>query len=100
MQQYDTLTEALADLRTRGYIHDYNLGGDCLHCPAMDLRLNPEQFHIREYYRFEGPNDPADASVVYAIESDLGVRGVLVNAYGMYADGITAELAHKLRLHP
>lgn len=41
---------------------------------------------IVKVYRFEGESDPADMSVVYAIHSDDGQRGFLVNAYGTYSD--------------
>ncbi len=41
---------------------------------------------IVKVYRFEGESDPADMSVVYAIHSDDGQRGFLVNAYGTYSN--------------
>lgn len=97
MKQYETLTGALQDLQERGYVYNFNLASDCLECKAVNVRLHPEQFSITEFYRFEGPTDPADNSVVYAIESDQGIKGVLVNAYGVYADSISADMINKLR---
>jgi hypothetical protein len=41
---------------------------------------------IREVHRFEGESDPDDMSVVYAIEGKDGTRGVIVDAFGIYAD--------------
>jgi hypothetical protein len=41
-------------------------------------------------------SDPDDNDIVYAISSDAGVKGVLVNAYGPYADSLSADLAAKL----
>ena len=43
-------------------------------------------------HRFEGESDPDDMSVVYAIESQDGTRGVLVDAFGTYADPHVAEI--------
>jgi hypothetical protein len=97
MKQYETLTDALKDLQERGYVYNFNLSDDCLECKEVDVRLHPEQFAITEFYRFEGPSDPADNSVVYAIESDQGIKGVLVNAYGVYADSLSADMLNKLR---
>jgi hypothetical protein len=97
MKQYETLTEALADLQERGYVYNFNLAENCLRCDELNLTLYPEQFAITEYYRFEGMTDPADNSVVYAIESDGGAKGVLVNAYGVYADSLSADMINKLR---
>ncbi len=96
MTTYDTLTDALQDLRSRGFIHNFNLESDALHCSELDLRLHPEQFTIDEQYRFEGMSDPDDNDILYAISSHTGVKGVLVNAYGPYADPLSADLAAKL----
>ena len=41
---------------------------------------------IAEYHRFEGVSDPGDMSIVYAIETRSGIRGTLVDAFGVYAD--------------
>ena len=41
---------------------------------------------IAEYHRFEGTSDPGDMAIVYAIEAESGVRGTLVDAFGVYAD--------------
>jgi hypothetical protein len=96
MQQYDTLIEALDDLKARGFVYDFNLAHDKLECKMLDLQLDPKHFDIAEFYRFEGMTNPDDSSVLYAIESDQGVKGVLVNAYGVYADPISDDLVAKL----
>jgi len=50
---------------------------------------------IRGYYRFEGVSDPDDMAIVYAIETRSGVRGILVDAFGVYSDPtIGAALQH------
>ncbi|RSK35437.1 phosphoribosylpyrophosphate synthetase [Hymenobacter metallilatus] len=95
---YDTLTEAMQDLQRRGYTQDFNLSNQYLHCPGLDLELYPQHFQVREVYRFEGETDPGDENVLYAIESDQGVKGLLVNAYGAYSEPIADELMHKLNL--
>lgn len=95
--EYETVTEALSDLQRRGYVYNFNLQKDSVYCDDVDLRLHPEQFTVVEYHRFEGMTDPADAAVVYAIESDNGLRGVLVNAFGIYADSLSAAMVQKLK---
>lgn len=100
MYNYDTLTAAVADLENRGYEYDFNLAQDCLECKALDLQLMPEEFEIDEFYRFEGMTDPADSAVIYAISSPVGnLKGVLIDAYGVYAENISPELLDKLKMH-
>jgi hypothetical protein len=41
--------------------------------------------------------NPSDQSILYAISSDkYQLKGVLVNAYGIYSDPVTDEMLEKL----
>ncbi len=100
MKTYDTLTEALEGLRQEGYTQDYNLKPDCLHCQPDNIELRPADFDIVNVYRFEGMTNPSDESVLYAIETRNGHKGVLVDAYGPYSEAITPAMAEKLRYTP
>jgi hypothetical protein len=94
MQVYDTVTQAIDELRKRGYVTDFNLEENCIVCHHE--KFNPDDFEITEVYRFEGETDPADESVVYAIESKTGMKGVLVNAFGIYSEPMSDEMVKKL----
>lgn len=97
MPSYDTLSEALTSLKSRGYTLDFNLVENCLICSGKPYSV--EEFEITEVYRFEGQTDPADEAILYAIESTDGTKGVLVSGYGVSAEGMSAEMAKKLRFH-
>jgi hypothetical protein len=98
MKNYKTLSEATNDLKARGYTLDFNIKADCVECPAQDLRLYPEDFMIDEFHRFEGMSNTDDNSIVYAISSKAGVKGVLVDAYGVYAASLNDDMIRKLRI--
>mgnify|MGYP005867477985 FL=1 len=51
-----------------------------------------------EVHRFEGMTSPDDSSILFAISSTSGVKGVLVDAYGVYADAISPVMIQKLRI--
>ena len=93
---FDSESSALRDLARRGYVHDFNLTGPQQPDPRLDIRTNPGRFHIREVHRFEGASNPDDECVLYAIESDSGVKGVLLNAYGSDDDAHVSELVRLL----
>lgn len=97
MISYDTVSEAVNDLKKRGYTLDFNLEENCLVCNGG--KFNVDDFEITEVYRFEGNTDPSDQAVVYAIESKNGMKGVLVNGYGISADMISSEMAKKLSIN-
>ncbi|HEX8425183.1 phosphoribosylpyrophosphate synthetase [Hymenobacter sp.] len=97
-QSYDALVQAIRDLQKRGYQHDFKVVEGGLHCTDLDLRLHPAEFQVRAVYRFEGPTDPGDENVLYAIESMQGVKGLLVSAYGPYSEPLNDELIQKLNM--
>lgn len=100
MESYDTVVAALDGLKKRGYKTDFNLAFDKLICNGPKICLNPDEFEITEVYRFEGETDPSDEAVVYAIESkSKGMKGVMVNAYGVYADLISDAMIKKLSMN-
>ena len=39
-----------------------------------------------------------DNSIVFAISSDTGVKGVLVDAYGVYADNLSDSMVRRLAI--
>ena len=84
-------------LRRKGYTEDFNLQQNCLECRGGSFRLFADDFQVDQYFRFEGPTDPADESILYAISSDKHqLKGVLVNAYGIYSEPMTDQLLQKL----
>lgn len=92
---YETVSQATNDLVKRGYTMDFSIEAtkDCIFCHKEDLALSADEFIIDEIHRFEGETDPGDSMIVYAISSkEHGVKGVLVNAYGVYADGQTSQI--------
>ena len=99
MYSYDTLSEAMTDLKKRGYTIDFNLSFDRIICHETPINLMPAEFEIVEVYRFEGETNPSDSSILYAIESKHGDKGVLVNAYGVYSDSVSDEMVKKLVIH-
>ena len=97
MKDYETLSEAVDDLQKRGYTQDFNLKPHCLQCVSLKLELRPEDFDVDEVHRFEGMSSTDDNSVIYAISSSEGIKGILVDAYGVYAENISEQMRKKLR---
>ncbi len=99
MDNYITLSETMNKLRNEGYTEDFNLRQNCIECRNGEYKIFAEDFKVDKYYRFEGASNPSDSSILYAISSDrFGLKGVLVNGYGIYSDPATDELMEKLRI--
>jgi len=83
---YQTLAGAIDDLARRGFTESLAVVWDELRTNKTQKIFRPDEVVIREYRRFEGVSDPDDMSIVYAMEAEGGIRGTLVDAYGVYAD--------------
>jgi hypothetical protein len=89
------LAGVVDELTRRGFSEDFRVVDGRLQVVGTRERLRPEDCAIVEYHRFEGISDPDDMAIVYAIETASGVRGIFVDAFGVYADPtISAALQH------
>ena len=99
MERYTTLSETMNALRKEGYVEDFNLQQNCLECRNGQFKVFADDFKIDKYYRFEGESNPSDQAILYAISSDPHqLKGVLVNAYGIYSEPVTDEMVEKLKV--
>jgi hypothetical protein len=90
----ETLTDVLDVLTRRGYQEHFGVVQGQLLALGTGQRFEPRDVVIRGYYRFEGVSDPDDMAIVYAIETRSGTRGILVDAFGVYADPMIGEALH------
>ena len=99
MKSYTTLSETMNELRKEGYTEDFNLQQNCLECRNGQFKLFADEFKVDKYFRFEGASNPSDAAILYAISSDTNnLKGLLVNAYGIYSEPATDEMMEKLKI--
>lgn len=96
MKDYDTLVEAMGDLKAMGYSCDFNLMDNAISAEELSLDFAPDDFMINAVFRFEGMSNPSDNSILFAIETRSGVKGLLLDGYGVYAGQISEELLKKL----
>ena len=97
MDPYVTLSQTMNELRKEGYVEDFNLQQNCIECRNGHFKVFADEFKIDKYYRFEGQSNPSDQAILYAISSDRHhLKGVLVNAYGIYSEPVTDEMIEKL----
>jgi len=97
MKTYETSSQAIDSLRKEGYLEEFSLHPHSLISARHSLELHPEDFEIVEVYRFEGDSNPDDNTVIYVIRTKEGHKGLLIDAYGMYSEEVTSEMANKLR---
>ena len=80
-----------------GYTETFNATRKGLQAASTSAYYTPEQVQIVDFYRFEGESDPGDESIIYVIETSDGKKGMLVDAYGVYADGLVNEFVKQVQ---
>jgi hypothetical protein len=91
--KYGTVSEAMNNLRQKGFDQDFSLEGNQL--VSGNQRYDADELKVAVTYRYEGQSDPGDEATVYGIETDTGVKGILVIADGIYAD-VSTKILQKL----
>ena len=82
-----TLASCLNKLVLDGYTEDFKAGERGVLLSLQHERMYaPGDVQIVNFFRFEGASDPADNSILYVIETNDGLKGTLVDAYGAYSD--------------
>ena len=85
-----TLSSCVNKLVLDGYTESFKVTDEGLYAHEKDKHYAPAEVHINNFFRFEGASDPADNSILYAIETNDGTKGTLTDAYGPYGDaGVT-----------
>ena len=100
MHELTTLSEVSEKLKKDGYTLDFNIRENCLYCPQNEGEYAPEAFTVDEVYRFEGMSNPDDMSILFAISTNDGEKGQLVDGYGVSSDPINQEMIQKLHRDP
>jgi hypothetical protein len=82
-----TVTDALVMLRGLGYTADFALIDGVLQSDRGDAVCAADQAIVEHLFRFEGPSDPGDEMIVFALRDPVtDVRGTLAAAFGLGAD--------------
>jgi len=95
-----TLAGVLDDLTRRGFAEHFRVVDGWLRGLDTGGMFRPNQVSIPECHRFEGVSDPDDMSILCAIETRSGVRGTLVDAFGVYSDPLVGAFLHDVVVKP
>ena len=91
MTEPETLAGVMDDLARRGFTGHFTAVDGGLRAVEGGKTFRADQVAISEYHRFEGASNPDDMSIVYAIETRSGMRGTLVDAFGVYSNPVVSE---------
>ncbi|MEM8528768.1 MAG: phosphoribosylpyrophosphate synthetase [Bacteroidota bacterium] len=97
--EQETLVQAINRLREEGYKDNFQfIDGKMVNKDKNDAIYAAEELKIISFERFEGATNPADSSILYAMEAEDGSKGNFVSAYGTYAENDAASFIRKVAI--
>lgn len=93
----ETMLEAVARLRSTGFLHDVTAASaGRLRCSACGELNEAIDVTLSETVRFEGDSNPDDQSILVALTTTCGHRALYSSAYGPSTPRADAEVHRAL----
>ena len=89
--RYDTLAEASTQLKERGFNANLKVNDNTKLEDSDGNQFNSSQVKLIEFHRFEGMSNPADSAIIYAVETETGEKGTVIDSFGADASEVTAD---------
>ncbi|WP_378185570.1 phosphoribosylpyrophosphate synthetase [Aquimarina sp. W85] len=97
MHHLDTLSQQMNSLKEEGYTTEFELNNNKIIDHKSSNSYTIDEFEVVQTFRFEGASNPADSSILYAIKTSQGDKGILLGAYGVDGEEVSKEMIDKLR---
>src|SRR5687768_15129845 len=81
-----SLSNCLNKMVTDGFVEDFKVSDRGLESISSGKWYKPEEIEVVNFFRFEGMSDPDDNAILYVIKTNDGVKGTLIDGYGIYMD--------------
>ena len=93
----DTLSDAVRRLQADGYDGNWFANADhALECNESREVLDPADLQIDHILRFEGQSDPGDMTILFALRTPAGSKGIYVAAFGAETPPEDADIIARL----
>ncbi len=94
--RYLTLSQAYKNLLDKGFVNHFEIiSNGCVEADNGNI-YDVEDLIIMESHKFHGLNNPIELTVVYAVRTKDGDQGIIIDAYGVGANGLTSGLIDKV----
>lgn len=88
--RYNNLAEATENLRQKGFTTNFKVNNKNLLEDDKKSTFKSSEVQLLEFHRFEGMSNPADSSILYAVKTDSGKKGVVIDSFGADGSEITS----------
>lgn len=95
--RYNTLADATTELKKRGFTANFKVDENEKLTDSEGNQFDPSDVTLIEFHRFEGISNPADSTIIYAVEAENGEKGTVVDSFGADASEVTSDFMNKVK---
>ena len=81
-----TINSVIYDFQCQGFVHTFSIIKDEIGCSGQRKLYKPWEIKIVKQHKYSGNPYSASSAIIYAIETNDGYKGVLINRCGIFAD--------------
>ncbi|MBC7889030.1 MAG: hypothetical protein H7Z13_14230 [Ferruginibacter sp.] len=81
-----TINSIINDLQTEGFVHTFSIIADEIGCSGPRKLYKPAEIKIVKQNNYQANPYSSSGAIIYALETNDGFKGVLINRCGIYAD--------------
>jgi len=81
MPTYNTLQDAIADMRARGFVNTFTIQHQQIYCSELSTAIGPEQLTLLEQHHVKAPATIAGQREVYGFRTNDNQLGIMTDAY-------------------
>jgi hypothetical protein len=97
----DTLSDAMRRLQADGYTGNWYATTDFqLECNESGEVIDPTEVQIDHIMRFEGQSDPGDMSILFALQTPAGSKGLYSAPFGAEMPAEDSEVISRMQHQP
>lgn len=85
MPTYQTLSDAIADMRARGFVNTFTIQQQQIYCSELSTSIPPEQLTLLERHHVQAPTTTAGQREVYGFRTSDNHLGIMTDAYAEFA---------------
>ncbi|MEO5893880.1 MAG: hypothetical protein ABIQ31_26725 [Ferruginibacter sp.] len=82
----NTINSIVDDLQTQGFVHTFSIIKDEIGCSGPRKLYKPAEIKIVKQNKYSANPFSSSSTIIYALETNDGYKGVLIYRCGMYTD--------------
>jgi len=91
----NTISSIINDYKTEGFVHTFSIIKDEIGCSGPRKLYKPAEIRIIKQDRYNANPYSSSGAIIYALETNDGYKGILINRCGSFSDKAIEKFIQK-----